>query len=223
MWSARAACSASDCMSESSISENRLLSTGFATTRTPKKRSRKVMGTAMTDLTRRLGSSCFTIPESFAASAISSPRPVCATRPAIPSPRGNSSDFSTCSMNFARVVSLPFTWSGSGLWGGNSPSTATPLIMFPSVFSKMQALRAPVQRIEACTMRWCSSWRDRPSPRASAIRCMKSSARWRSVTARLLCISSLSNSRLRRSHATHRAETTSRRLVIRKKGMEGPP
>jgi hypothetical protein len=65
-------------------------------------------------------------------------------------------------MNFARVVSLPFTWSGSGRCGGKRPSTATPRMVFAEVFSKMQALRAPVHRIEAWTIRWCSSWRREP-------------------------------------------------------------
>jgi hypothetical protein len=121
---------------------------------TPKKRSRKAhgdrdhgahgeVGVVVPDdprVRRRVG-------DQLAAPGLRDP-------PAIPSPTGNSSDLSTCSMNLARVVSLPFTWSGSGRCGGKRPSTATLRIMLAGVLSKMQALSAPVQRIEACTIRW---------------------------------------------------------------------
>ena len=118
-------------------------------------------------------------------------------------------------MNFARVVSFPFTWSGSGRWGGKRPSTATPRIMSP-VLSKMQALSAPVQRMEACTILWWSSWRERPSPSASAMRCMKSRARWRSWFAWSRCSSRASDSLLTRKRARHRAAAASSRNVIRR-------
>ena len=222
LWSASAACSAIDCISEKSVAVNRRLSTGFATARTPKMRPRNAIGTAMTDRTARFESSCLTIRGSRVASAMSSPRPVSATRPAMPSPTGNSSVLSTCSMNLARVASFPFTWSGSGRWGGNSPSTATLRIVSAAVRSKMQALSAPVQRIEACTIRWCSSWRDRPSPSASAMRCMKSSTRWRSWVACLRCSSRMSDCLSTRYRPRQSAATMTRRHVMMKYGMEGP-
>ena len=125
-------------------------------------------------------------------------------------------------MNFARVVSLPLTWSASGLWGGKRPSTATLRIMLPGVLSKMEALRAPVHRIDAWTILWWSSWVESPSPSASAMRCMKSSARCRSWTARVLCSSLASDSALSLNRERQRPATTTRKHAMRMKVMEGP-
>jgi hypothetical protein len=88
--------------------------------------------------------------------------------------------------------------------------------------SNMQALRAPVHRIEACTIRWLSSWRDRPSPSASAMRCMKSSARWRSWKACRRCSSRLSDSIRSLWTATQSAAADARSNRMSVKAMETP-
>ena len=62
-------------------------------------------------------------------------------------------------MNSARVVSSSDRL-GELAVGRKRPSTATPRIVLSGVRSKMHALSAPVQRIEAWTIRWRSSWRE---------------------------------------------------------------
>ena len=170
-------------MSENSVAVKGRSSTGFATTRTPKNSSRNTIGTAITERIARAGSSCLTIAGSREASSISSARSVWATLPTIPSPIGNSSDFSTSAMNFARVVRLSFTAAVKGRCGGKSPSTATPRKVPRPVFWKRHPLKAPAERIEACTILWFNSWRVTPSLKAEAMWCMKSITRWRSARA----------------------------------------
>jgi hypothetical protein len=80
----------------------------------------------------------------------------------------------------------------------------------------MQALSAPVQRMEAWTILWWSSWRESPSPSASAIRCMKSRARCRLCTALfalLLALVRLSPHLVKRTHQP--ATTTIRHVMVR--------
>ncbi len=87
---------------------------------------------------------------------------------------------STGSSNFARGGRWLIAGSDRGRCSGNRPSTATPRRVFFLVRSNQHAFSTPVHRIEAWTIRGRSACAPRPAPSACAIRCMKSSNRYRS-------------------------------------------
>jgi len=79
------------------------------------------------------------------ASAIRTPSPVRATCPTTPSLRSNTSDFKTCSIKRARVVSLAFACGGRGRCGGTGPRPPRPASCVGSFLKDAGAQRPGAQ------------------------------------------------------------------------------